>query len=55
VEKTDPLSQFLEMAEVWKKDPTYQTMPLGLRDFFNQEIGRMSALIEIATLKDEKK
>ncbi len=47
------ITNFLEYAEEFKKDPKYQEMPLDMRDFFNEEIGSFKYALEI--LKKIKK
>jgi len=47
------VKDFIEKAEKFKKDPQYQTMPLELRDFFNEELGRFKLALEISD-KNEK-
>lgn len=45
------LTDFIEKAEAFKKDPRYQEMPPEIRDFFNEELGRFKYHLEILEKK----
>ncbi len=47
------ISRFLKEADEFKKTSEYETMPLDKRDFFNEEIGRFSLLLELIEKENE--
>ncbi len=49
------IEKFIQEAEKFKKDPKYQTMPLEIRDFFNEELGRFKFALEIVDEKEREK
>ncbi len=43
----NPILQFIQEAEKFKKTDKYQEMPSNLRDYFNEEIGRFKLMLEL--------
>lgn len=52
--KMNIITEFIGKSEDFKKDPIYQTIPLELRDFFNEEIGKFKMFLELEKIKEEK-
>jgi hypothetical protein len=47
----DPVIKFIEESEKFKSTEKYKEMPLDLRDFFNEEIGRFKMLVDLESLQ----
>jgi uncharacterized Zn ribbon protein len=49
----EKILKFLKESEEFKKTDKYESMPLDMRDFFNQEIGRFKMVLEIQNLSEK--